>query len=75
MQAGGLEIKKIFEDIIRQNVLTIQDYTKQTRILMRDLEQEVKRLKNMIVMMDKEIAELRQQVSLIQAQLYRGGTE
>ena len=74
MEAGERELKKVFEDVIRNNVLTIQDYTKQTRTLVRDLEKEVKELKNIIVMKDKEFTELRKQVSFIQAKLYNGGT-
>jgi len=75
MEAGGLEIKKIFEDVIRHNVETIADYSTQTRAIVLKLSEEVKQLKNMIVTREAEIVELRKQLSLVQAKLYKGGTE
>ena len=65
---------KAFEQVTTRNLKTVQDYTTETRRLMRETEEEVKQLKNMLAMRDKDLAELRQQVSLLQAKLYQFGS-
>lgn len=74
MEAGELEIKKAFEEVTTKNVRTIQDYTTETRNLVRVLEESVKQLKNMIAQRDVDLASIKQQLSLIQAKQYSGGT-
>lgn len=74
MEAGELQMRVVFEETTTKNVLTIQEYTKETRKLVRDLEQHVQELKNMIIQRDKTIGELRQQISAVQAKVYAGGT-
>lgn len=74
MEEGELQLRQAFEETTTKNVRTISDYTTETRKLVRDLEQTVHELKNMIVQRDKEIGELRQQVSILQSKVYAGGT-
>lgn len=74
MESGELQLRKAFEETTTRNVKTISEYTKETRKLVRDLEQSVQELKNMIVERDKQIGELRQQVSVLQGKIYAGGT-
>lgn len=74
LEPGELELRKAFEDTTTQNVKTIIDYSTQTRDLIRDAEKSILELKNMIATRDKDIAELRQQVSLLQSKIYRSGT-
>ena len=50
------------------------DYTTQTRELIRETREELKQLKNMIATRDEEMLQLKQQLALVQAKLYRGGT-
>lgn len=65
---------KNFEDIIRRNVLTIQDYSKDTRKLVRAQEKEVEHLKKLVMSKDAEIATLKQQVATIFQKLYQEGS-
>ena len=74
MEAGELELRKAFEEVTTNNVKIIIDYTTQTRELIREAQESIKELKNLIVIRDSDIAELRKQVSLIQSKLYSGGT-
>ena len=74
METGEREMRKAFEDVIRNNVKTIADYSTSTRDVVRNLEDEVKELKNMLVTRDSELAALKQQVAIIQGVLYKGGT-
>ena len=74
VEAGELQLRKAFEEVSTQNIKTISEYTTETRKLLRDIEEQVHELKNMIVQRDKEITQLRQQTSLLQAKLYAGGT-
>lgn len=75
VEAGDLELMAAFEETITRNVTTIQEYTKETRKLVRELENRVKQLKDLVVQKDTEVKELRQQVSLLQGKLYAGGTQ
>ena len=63
METGELELRKAFEEVTTKNVKTVVDYSTQTRDLVRDLQDEVKNLKNMLVTRETELAQLRQQVS------------
>lgn len=75
MEEGELQMRKAFEETTTKNVKMIRDYSTETRNLVRNLEQTVQELKNMIVQRDKETTELRQQVGLLQGKLYAGGTQ
>ena len=75
METGELELRKAFEEVTTKNVKTVVDYSTQTRDLVRDLQDEVKNLKNMLVTRETELAQLRQQVSIVQGKIYQGGTD
>ena len=74
MEAGELELRKVFEQVTTNNVRTIQDYSTDTRKLVRELQEDVKDLKNMVAERDKTLGELRKQVSILQGKVYAGGT-
>jgi len=74
MEPGELEHRKAFEETATKNIRTIGDYTTNTRELVRELSDQVKGLKNMIVAKNTEINEIRRQLSLVQAEICRGGT-
>ena len=74
MEPGELELRKAFEDVTRNNVKTVIDYTTETRKLIRETQETLVELKRMIAERDSQITQLRQQVSLIQGKLYNGGT-
>lgn len=75
METGELELRKAFEDVTTKNVKIVVDYSTQTRELVRDLSQELKELKQMLVTRDVELAQLKQQISVVQGQIYIRGTE
>ena len=75
MEPGELEHRKAFEETATKNIRTIGDYTTSTRELVRELSDQVKELKNMLVAKNTEFDELRRQLSLVQAEIYKGGTE
>ena len=74
MESGELELRKAFEQVTTNNLKMIQDYTTETRKIMRKTEEEVQELKNMIAMRDKQLTEMRTQLSVLQAKIYQGGS-
>ena len=74
-QSGEIESWKGFEELIGRNVRTIADYSKETREIVRNLELEIKSLKNMLVTRESEMALMKSQISNLQAKLYVGGTQ
>lgn len=74
MEPGEYEMRKVFEEVTTKNVKTVIDYTTQTRDLIRETQEELKQLKNMLVTRDAEMAQLKQQVSMVQAKLYINGS-
>ena len=69
------ELYKAFEQTTTRNLKMIEAYTKDTRALVRDLEEHVHRLKGMVAARDREILEIRNQMSLLQAEKFKGGTQ
>ncbi len=74
MEAGELQMRQAFEHVIRGNVKTVIAYSKETRDMVRDFEKKVLDLTNMVSMQNIQISELRQQLSVVQSVLYKGGT-
>lgn len=74
MEAGEKELRKVFEEVTTRNVNTIKDYTTDTRNLVRDLENEVKQLKKLVMSRDEEFRGLQAQIANIQQKLYSSGT-
>lgn len=66
---------KAFEDVIRKNVETIVNYSKDTREKFRDLETKFKQLEATVEQRDNAIAQLKQQVANLQTKVFSGGTE
>ena len=75
MEAGEFELRKAFEDVIRQNIQTIIQYTTETRTLLREAQKSLDELKRMIATRDTDILQLRQQVAILQSKIYQNGTE
>lgn len=74
MESGELELRKVFEDTVRNNVKTNIDFTNETRKLVRSLEIEVKGLSKLIVTQNIIIEELKKQLSILQQKMYNKGT-
>lgn len=62
------------EEVVRKNILTMQDYTKESRKMVRVLEKKVEQLNNQIKLQDEKFEEMRVQFTAIQMKIYSGGT-
>lgn len=62
------------EEVVRRNILTMQDYTKDSRKMVRELEAKVSQLQKQIRIQDEKFDELRTQFVAIQMKIYSGGT-
>jgi len=67
-------LAKASEEVVRRNILTMQDFTNETRKVVRELEDEVAQMKKQIRIQDEKFEELRKQFAAIQMKLYSGGT-
>lgn len=74
MESGEKEMRLAFEDVTTRNVKGMIAYSKDTRKLARETEKKVQDLDGVIRTYEARFAEMTRQLSLIQAQLYRGGT-
>ncbi len=75
MEAGELELRKVFEETTTRNVQAILVHANETRKLLRELEEKVKNLDNLVRSKDEVIETLKKQISNIQQKLYRDGSE
>ena len=74
MQSGEFEHRKIFEETTTQNVRTVIDYSTGTRRIARELQIKVDSQDKEIVLLKQLINDLRAQLAIVQAVVYRGGT-
>jgi DNA mismatch repair ATPase MutS len=74
MAAGERELFKTFEEVTTKNLRTLQDYTTATRALIRENEETVKELKNMVVSQNDRIQQLQTQIATLLAKQYQGGS-
>ena len=74
MEAGERESRKAFEDVTRNNVRTVIDYSKATRELVRESNKKVEHIEKLLQEQNNTIAQLRQQLAVVQGKLYSGGT-
>jgi hypothetical protein len=56
-----------------KNIIAIRDYTKATRQMIRELENEVKTLKNLILEQKTQLDQKGEQIQALQIKLYSGG--
>ena len=74
MEAGELELRKAFEEVTTRNVQAAINYTNETRKIVRVLEEKILHLEKLAQAKDKEIAVMREQISVVQQKLYQGGS-
>lgn len=73
MEAGELEIKKVFEEVTRNNVKAAVEHGNETRKIVRGLEKKIVLLEEKSLQQDKTIGELRNQIVNIQMKMYQLG--
>jgi len=74
MAAGDRQIIKAMEDVITNNVKAAVAHGNETRKLVRELEKKVISLDGLVRQQQEIIAGYRQQLSTIQAIVFKGGT-
>lgn len=74
MDAGELEVRKAFEEVTTRNVKGVVNFSNETRKIIRSLEVKILHLEELMREKDGIINNMRQQISLIQQKLYKGGT-
>lgn len=73
-ESGEKELRKAFEGTTKRNIEAVIEYGKDTRTLVRNLEDRVNSLQNLVFSRDKEITQLRQQMGMLLTRLCAGGT-
>lgn len=74
LEAGEKELGVAFEDATRKNVKSVIQHANDTRGIVREMEEKVKRLENNHQAALAQIAELRKQLSILQGRFYSAGT-
>lgn len=74
MDAGELELRKVFEEVTTRNVTTVIDFSKVTREIVRDLEKRIEKQDKLLRLYDERFAEMQKQLVVLQTKLYSGGT-
>jgi hypothetical protein len=75
MAAGDKEIVLASEEATRRNVQACIDFSNETRRIVKAQEEKIDNLQAIIRTRDEDIAQLRLQLSTIQAKVFAGGTE
>lgn len=68
------ELREAFENTTTNNVKTMIAYSKETRKIVRDSEEKIIKLEKELRNQNTIIDELRNHISNVQAELFRGGT-
>jgi peptidoglycan hydrolase CwlO-like protein len=68
------ELREAFEKVTTRNVRTVVEFSQKTRALVRELEKRVTRFEEELMIRDKKIQELKNQIVHLQMKVFRGGT-
>ena len=74
-ESGEREMKKAFEEVTTRNVKTMISYSKDTREIVRSLEEKVALLEEYNRNQTIIIEALKKQLASVQTKLFSGGTE
>lgn len=74
MEAGEKEMRKAFENVTTRNVKAAVAHSNETRKIVRELEDMVHRLEGTLREQDKKIEMYKQQITSLQAKIYREGS-
>ena len=74
-ESGEREMKKAFEEVTTRNVKTMIAYSKDTREIVRSLEEKVALLEEYNRNQTIIIEALKKQLASVQTKLFSGGTE
>ena len=68
------EITDIQHDVAMKNILATQEFAKETRLIIRDLEQELIHVRNISIQQGSELEILKNQVQQLLIKIYSGGS-
>lgn len=74
MASGDVETNKAIEETIRRNIESVIAFSNETRQIVRGLEEKVKRMEDQLRNKENEVQQLRNMVAAMQAKVYVGGT-
>ena len=70
IEPGELQLRAAFEQATIQNVNTIKDFSEATRKLVKKQDEEILRLRNIVLSQEGVITELRNQIAAIHQRIY-----
>lgn len=74
MESGELELRKVFEEVTTKNVKTVIQFSQDTRKLLREAQEEIKHLRNVILNREEQLSQLQQQVGQLLQKSFNEGT-
>lgn len=74
MEAGEKELRQAFEEVTTNNVKAAVEHSNESRKLIRELEKKIVSLDGEIRTYNSRIELMQQQIAMLQAKLYQGGT-
>lgn len=74
MQAGEFESYKAFEETAVHNIKLCVAFTNDTRKIVKELTDEVKHLKQMLVTKDQQIGQIQKQIGILLQNKFNEGT-
>ncbi len=74
MKSGEKELRLAFEEVTTNNVKAVVDHSNETRKIVRELEDKLNSLGDLIRNYDTTIDLLKQQITHLQMKMFSGGT-
>ena len=74
MAAGEYEARKAFEETTVRNMHTVVEFSQDTRKIVRELEEKILRLQNVILSKETQIQAMQQQIATLLQNKYNEGT-
>ena len=74
METGEKELREAFEQTTTRNVKAVVDHSNETRRLIRQLEENIKRFQNIVLNRERDIELLKKQLANVQTIVFSKGT-
>lgn len=75
MENGERELRKAFEETATRNIRAVIEDVKKNREEMAQIRKEINELKNLVILNNEKIGKFTEQLALLQARIYQGGTD
>lgn len=74
MSAGDKEVLEAYKDVTTRNVVAAVEHGNTTRKLLREQEAKIKSLDGLVRGQQEMLVLIKQQLAVVQAQIFKGGT-